>query len=153
MRWIFRALALCHFGWAAVLLSFSGWLVASQMRALRYMSSVTWTSVAWLLLVIATYTLPFAGLAAGLIILGRRIWSPVPRLRTTLLLAHSLLLLLGSIAIVVGVLGVEAAEKSSARGGGIMSSLAWVPLWYGIPTAILAALSLSAVWLALSERS
>lgn len=149
MPCIFRSLALCHFGWAAVLLSLSGWFIASQMLALHYVSNGTWANVPWLLLASTVYTLPFTGLAAGLIILGRRIWSAGPRLRATLFRAHGLLLLLGILATAVGILGVKAAEQSSARGGGIMSPLAWVPLLYGIPTAILSAFSLSAAWLAL----
>ena len=149
MLWIFRSLALCHFAWAAVLLSLAGWFVAAQMLALRHVSSGTWANIPWLLLASVVSTLPFTGLAAGLIILGRRIWSPGPRLRTTLFRAHGLLLLLGTVATAVGILAVDAAEQSSARGGGIMSPLAWVPLLYGIPTVILSAVCLSAAWLAL----
>lgn len=111
MLWIFRSLALCHFGWAAVLLALSGWFVSSQLLALRYFSSSTWANVPWLLLASALYTLPFTGLAVGLIILGRRMWSPGPGLRTTLFRAHGLLLLLGIAASAVGILGVEAAAR------------------------------------------
>lgn len=150
MPWIFRLLALCHFGWAAVLVSLSGWFVASQMLALRHVSTGTfWSNVPWLLVASAMYTLPFTGLAAGLIVLGSRIWSQGPRLRTTVLRAHGLLLLIGIVAMAVGIIGVEAAEMSAARGGGIMSPLAWIPLLYGIPIVLLSAFSLSAAWLAL----
>jgi hypothetical protein len=80
---------------------------------------------------------------------GRRLWSPGPRLRTTLLWTHGILLVFGSLAVYVGIHSVEAAEISISRGGGLLSPLAWIPLLFGLPTVVLAAFSLLAAMLAL----
>jgi len=45
-------------------------------------------------------------------------------------------------AVAVGIHSVEAAELSSARGGGLLSPLAYVPLLFGAPVVVLASLSL-----------
>jgi hypothetical protein len=150
MRWVLRFLAVCHFGWGAVLLLAAGWPVLAAFRTLPHMSTGTiWTNLPNALLFAAMYAFPPAALGAWVGILGLRLWSPGARLRTTLLWTHGILLVLGSLAVYVGIHSVEAAEISSARGGGLLSPLAWIPLLFGLPIVVLAALSLPAAMLAL----
>ena len=53
-----------------------------------------------------------------------------------------MLLVLGSLAVVIGIYSVEAAEISSARGGGLLSPYAYLPLLFGVPVLVLAVCSL-----------
>ena len=50
--------------------------------------------------------------------------------------------MLGSLAVVIGIYSVEAAEISSARGGGLLSPYAYLPLLFGVPMLVLAVCSL-----------
>ena len=150
MRWVLRFLAVCHFGWGGVLLLAAGWPALAAFRTLPHMSTGTiWTNLPNALLLSAMYALPPAALGAWMGLLGLRLWSPGARLRTTLLWTHGILLVLGSLAVYVGIHSVEAAEISSARGGGLLSPLAWIPLMFGLPILALAAFSLPAAMLVL----
>ena len=150
MRWALRFLAVCHFWWGAVLLFGAGWTVCVAFRILPNMSTGTiWTNLPHTLRWAAMHALPPAALGAWIGIVGRRLWSPGPRLRTTLLWTHGILLVFGSLAVYVGIHSVEAAEISISRGGGLLSPLAWIPLLFGLPTVVLAAFSLLAAMLAL----
>ena len=73
---------------------------------------------------------------------GVELWSPRERLRTTLLWTHGILFALGALAVYSGIHSVEAMERSTARGGGLLGPLAYVPLLFGIPLVVLAFLSL-----------
>jgi hypothetical protein len=52
------------------------------------------------------------------------------------------LLVVGSLAVYIGIRSVEAAEISTSWGGGLLSLLAWIPLLFGLPVVVLAAFSL-----------
>jgi hypothetical protein len=148
MIWILRCLALCHFGWSGVLLLAAGWSVWSAFRVLPFMSTGTiWTNLPASLVIGATYALPPAVLGLCMFILGRRLWSPGEQLRTTLLRTHGVLFALGALAVYIGIHSVEAMERSTARGGGLLGPLAYVPLLFGIPVVALAFLSLVAALL------
>lgn len=78
-------------------------------------------------------SLPQSALGVWMLILARWLWNGHARLRSALLVTHGLLLLVGSLFIVFGFLAVAAAERSTARGGGLMSPVAFVPFLYGLP--------------------
>jgi hypothetical protein len=52
------------------------------------------------------------------------------------------MLMLGSLAVSLGIQSVEAMERSTARGGGLLGPLAYVPLLFGIPAVVVAMCSL-----------
>ena len=145
MRWGLRFLAVCHFAWGGGLLLGAGWSSWSTFRILPHLSTGTiWTNLPYALLLVATHALPPAALGVWMGLLGRRLWSPGAQLRTTLIWTHGILLVIGSLAVYVGIHSVEAAELSSSRGGGLLSPLAWIPLVFGLPIVVLAAFSLCA---------
>ena len=143
MIWILRFLSLCHVGWGSAYLAAAGWILYSVLRILPHMSSGTiWTNLPAALGMGATYASVPAVLGGWLFILGLRLWSPREHLRTTLLWTHGILFALGALAVYSGIHSVEAMERSTARGGGLLGPLAYVPLLFGIPLVILAFLSL-----------
>lgn len=75
-------------------------------------------------------------------ILGRRLWRRSPGLRPGLLRTHGLLLLPGILATILGVHAMEAAARSSERGGGLLSPLAAIPLILGIAILLMSLLSI-----------
>jgi hypothetical protein len=147
---VLRFLALFHFGWGGVLLLAAGWTVLSAFRTLSHVSTGTiWTKLPGALLFAAVYALPPAALGVWMGILGRRLWSPGALLHTTLFWTHGILLMLGSLAVYIGIHSAEAALISISRGGGLLSPLAWIPLYFGVPVVVLAAFSLPVALLAL----
>ena len=143
MLWLLRFLALGHFAWSGVLLLIAGWSALSPFLALSYVSTGSnWSRLPVALEMATMHALPLAVLGVWMSILGRRLWMPGPQLRTTLLWTHGILLVLGSLVVVIGVYSVEAAEISSARGGGLLSPYAYLPLLFGVPVLVLAICSL-----------
>jgi len=139
MLWIRRCLALAHFLWGGLLLLCGISVGVSMLRILPHLSSGTvWTNLPGVLLVAASYALPPGSLGFWMLVLGRWTWTARQRLRLALLITHGLLLMLGTLAVVVGVHAMHAAERSTASGGGIMSPLAALPLLFGIPVLVLA---------------
>jgi hypothetical protein len=84
-----------------------------------------------------------AVLGAWLAILGRWAWRGHPHLRAMLLVTHGFLLIPGIGAVAVGLIALRAAERSAARGGGLMGPLAAVPLAAGACVSGLAAVSIA----------
>jgi hypothetical protein len=90
-------------------------------------------------------------LAGGwLILLGCRIWHGTRPVRKLLLVTHGILFVIGSLFVVIGFYAVRSAEISVARGGGLLSPIAWVPFIFGfiqlslaLPSIILALMSSS----------
>ncbi len=139
MLWIRRCLALAHFLLGGLLLLCGISVGVSMLRILPHLSSGTvWTNLPGVLLVAASYALPPGSLGFWMLVLGRWTWTARQRLRLALLITHGLLLMIGTLAVVVGVHAIQAAERSTASGGGIMSPLAALPLLFGIPVLVLA---------------
>ena len=86
----------------------------------------------------AVYTVPAGSLGFWMVVLGRWAWNLRPCLRLALLITHGVLLLPGTLAVVVGIYALRAAERSTAGGGGLLSPLAALPLVFGVPVLILA---------------
>ena len=144
MTCVLRFLALCHFGWGTLLFLITGWATLSPFLVLRHMSTGTiWSNLSGSFIIALMHALFPAVLGVWMSILGRRLWSPASGLRTTLLWTHGILLVLGSLAVAVGIYSVGAAEFSSARGGGLLSPLAYVPLLFGVPIVVLAICSIA----------
>ena len=134
-----RCLAVAHFAWGLVLVVIATCLGIGMLRVLPHLSSGTvWTNLPGVLLMAAVYALPAGSLGLWMIVLGRWAWSLRPCLRLALLITHGVLLLPGTLAVVVGVYALRAAERSTAGGGGLLSPLAAVPLILGVPVLILA---------------
>ena len=139
MLWIRRCLALAHFVWGGLLLLCGISVGVSMLRILPHLSSGSaWTNLPGVLLVTASYALPPGALGLWMLVLGRWTWTARRRFRLALLITHGLLLMLGTLAVVVGVHAMDAAERSTANGGGIMSPIAALPLLFGIPVLVLA---------------
>jgi len=138
-----RCAALGHVGWGVILLLAAGWFAVSTLRTIPYMSSGTvWINTVAALLVASTTALPVAALGVWMLVLGRGLWSAPEKQRIALLWTHGVLLALGSLAVAVGILGVRAAERSSARGGGLLGPVAVIPLMFGTPVVLLAVISI-----------
>jgi hypothetical protein len=145
MLWMMRCLALAHFAWGLLLLLIATYFGVGMLWTLPHLSSGTvWTNLPGVLLVAASYALPPGSLGFWMLVLGRWTWTARQRLRLALLITHGLLLMLGTLAVVVGVHAMHAAERSTASGGGIMSPLAALPLVFGVPVLILALCSIAA---------
>jgi len=145
MLWIRRCLALAHFLWGGLLLLCGISVGVSMLRILPHLSSGTvWTNLPGVLLVAASYALPPGSLGFWMLVLGRWTWTARQHLRLALLITHGLLLMLGTLAVVVGVHAMHAAERSTASGGGLLSPLAALPLVFGVPVLILALCSIAA---------
>ena len=153
MRWMIRCLALAHYGWGLALLLFAAWFAASALRVLPHMSSGSiLTNLPTVLMVAAMNAGPAALLGAWIVALGRRAWIGHPRLRRALILTHGLLLPAGILASMLGVHALRAASRSAARGGGLLSPVAALPLAFGAPAAILALISLVLAFTVLPKR-
>ena len=134
-----RCLALAHFVWGGLLLLCGIFFGVSMLRILPHLSSGTvWTNLPGVLLVAASYALPPGSLGFWMLVLGRWTWTARQRLRLALLITHGPLLMIGTLAVVVGVHAMHAAERSTASGGGIMSPIAALPLLFGVPVLVLA---------------
>ena len=145
MLWVMRCLALAHFAWGLLLLLIASHFGVGMLRILPHLSSGTvWTNLPGVLLLAAVYALPLGTLGFWMIVLGRWAWTIRARLRLALLVTHGALLLPGTLAVVVGVHSMRAAERSTASGGGLLSPLAALPLAFGVPVLILALCSIAA---------
>jgi hypothetical protein len=144
MLWVTRCLALAHFAWGLPLVFMAIYIGVVMFRAVPQLSSgAVWTDLPWMLLMVAVYTLPLAGLGCWMIVLGRWTWMARPRLRLALLITHGVLLLPGTLSVVEGVYAMRAAERSTASGGGILSPVAAFPLVLGVPIVVLALCSIA----------
>lgn len=148
---ILRALAILHFTCALALFLAAGWMTFAALSTVPHMVTGTiWTNVPVAVALAFAYSIAPVTLGLRLSVLGRELWWPEPSLRDALVRAHRVCLVIGVIAILVGIQSVEASNRSTARGGGLLSALAWIPLFFGAPMVMLASLSLTAAWLGLS---
>ena len=142
--WIRRCLALGHFAWGLLLLFCAAWFTVSVFRVLPYMSTgALLTNLLGTDLLVTMQALPLAAIGAWMLILGRWLWFGHRRLRTALLWTHGVLLVLGSLAVAIGIHAVGAAERSAGRGGGLLSPVAVIPLLFGVPVVVLALCSIA----------
>jgi hypothetical protein len=149
MTWIRRSLAVVHL--VAGLFFLAGGISGVVLGVLGFFNLLTRTARAQgpgaLLLVAATVVLPGLGLGSGMLVLARWLWSGHPRLRAALLAVHACVLLLGALFIRWGFDAVAAAERSTARGGGLLSPVAFLPFVFGVPLLVFALASIAvALW-------
>ena len=69
------------------------------------------------------------------IVLGFRLWKPRPDLFVALRRTHYAYLLVDALLIWYGVFALQAAERSAARGGGLLGGFGLIPLGLGIGLA------------------
>jgi hypothetical protein len=131
-----RWLALAHLGCGLLLLLGVAWGAAVVLGVLPSSTGVyilvvlnPWFAILGPLLA----SLPQSGLGVWMLVLSRWLWIGHAQLRSALFVTHGLLLLVGSLFVVFGFFAIAAAERSTARGGGLMSPLALLPFLYGLP--------------------
>lgn len=150
VRWSRRLLALGHLGCGLALLLGNALFVAAVLGVRPSGTAGFWMGVLNLgfsfLGPFFTF-LPQAALGLWLLVLARQLWAGQRRLRLALFATHGFLLLLGLFYIHIGFRAVAAAERSTERGGGLLSPLAGLPLLQGVP---LTAFALCSIVLALA---
>lgn len=77
------------------------------------------------------------------IVLGFRLWKPRPGLFGTLRRTHYAYLLVDVLAIWYGISALQAAERSAARGGGLLGGFGLIPLGLGIGLACFSVITLA----------
>jgi hypothetical protein len=91
----------------------------------------------------ALAVVPQAGLGVWIALLTCWLSSGRRGIRSALLVTYGGLLLLGSLFVIAGFHAVASAERSTARGGGLLSLLALLPFLYGPPWVVLALCSIA----------
>ncbi len=149
---ISRCLALAHHAWAAILILWALWWTIGAFLVLPHLSSGTpWSNLPIALSSALVNAGPPAALGAWMAVLGRRLWQARPGLRRALLWTHGLLLVPGILFTLAGIQAMESAARSTARGGGLMSPLAVIPLATGIPILLVSLTSLTVALLILPK--
>jgi len=139
MPWLMRSLAVGHLAWGLMFVLVAVHATYSAFAVLPYMTTGTvWSNLPMTIFLAVQHSLPFVLLGGWMLILGFRIWNGTRPVRKMLLVTHSILLVIGSLSVMIGIYAVRSAEISAARGGGLLSPLAWVPLIFGIALATLA---------------
>jgi len=77
--------------------------------------------------------------------IGLRLWRHDPRIVRPARTTYLVTLLLGVVEILHGLLALQAAERSAARGGGLLGGYGLIPLLAGALLVLIASLSLRAV--------
>ena len=149
-----KLLAIAHTAWGAVILAAAAWWAISILRVLPYMSTGT---VASNLPVVATLAVvqcgPLVVLAALMFSLGGSIRRGEASARSRLLWTHGVLLVFAIGAIATGLLALQAAERSAARGGGLMGGFGLIPLAIGAFLAVLSVPAMAVAYFAAPARS
>ena len=139
-----RFVALCHFLWGLMVLTAAAWFVVSSLRVLPHMSTGSvYTNVPAVMLVAASAAGPPAALGVWMLVLGRMAWIRARSVRSALLWTHGVLLLVGLVVCAAGFVALKAAALSAERGGGILGSIAALPLLVGVPMVLLALCSIA----------
>lgn len=76
------------------------------------------------------------------IVLGFRLWKPRPGLLSALRRTHYAYLFVDALLIWYGISALQAAERSAARGGGLLGGFGLIPLGLGIGLACFSAVTL-----------
>lgn len=154
MPWIPRCLAMVHLGCGLLLLLGAAWYAALLFGAHPPVPrSGPWLIALASALVGSTIlVIPQAALGLWMVVLARWLWHGHRGLRAALVLTHGFLVLLGLFLSVVGFHAVAAAERSTARGGGLLSPIAYIPLLFGVPMVVFAACVLAIALLGMLPR-
>ena len=95
------------------------------------------------------FGLPLAPLLAlgplWVAILGIRLWRPAARVKVLLWRTHVVTAMLAVLLCAYGIFALRAAERSAAKGGGLLGAVGLLPLGLGMVLGVTAAASL---WLA-----
>lgn len=145
-----RVLAAVHTAFGAALLGVAAWWAVALLQILPHMK--TGSPVANLAIVsmmALSQSGPLAAAGAWMLALGGGIRRRDPAVRTRLLRTHGMLFALGLAGIAIGVLQLEAAAESAARGGGLLGGFGVIPLGFGAAFAIFSALVLVTTYYAL----
>ena len=145
MPWIMRCLAVAHLACGLVLvLGVVSYAVLGIRGLPQLLASPQGGHLSGnILLVVAAFLLPEMALGAGMLLLARWLWYGNRRLRKALLVAHSVVLVIGALFIKWGFDAVAAAELSTARGGGLLSPSAIFPFFIGVPLLVFALCSIA----------
>lgn len=146
MPWMLRCLAAAHLACGLVLvLGVVSYAVLGVRGLPQLLKSPQGSHLSGnILLVVTVFLLPEMALGAGMLLLARWLWYGNKRLRKALLVVHSVVLVIGALFIKWGFDAVAAAERSAARGGGLLSPSAFFPFLIGIPLLIFALCSIAA---------
>ena len=151
MLWIRRCAALGHLGLGLMVLisvlSYTALVVTGLPQLLRDAPRTNLSGI--LLSVTAFLILPSAALGAWMLVLARWLWSGNRRLRVALLVTHGFLLVLGLLGVDAGFRAIDAAERSAARGGGLLSPLAPLPFVFAVPLLAFALCSIAVALVAI----
>ena len=132
--WLKRILAFVHFLYAIVLFSGALWLAVSAFKIIPYMTCGTvFTNIPNALFIGFTQGAPLILAALLFSAAGWGIWSHYWLIKKYLLWFHGLSIIFSAGLIIIGIHAVKAAEASCAKGGGILSPIAWVPIIIGVP--------------------
>src|SRR5215471_4777741 len=116
-----RILAALHVACGLVLLGLAGWWAVSVFRTLPYMSTGTLrTNLPFAAMFALTFAGPLGALGVWLLVLARALWRREPTVRGRLLGTHGILLVPALAAVAIGLAELAAAERSAARGGGLL---------------------------------
>lgn len=138
-------LALAHLGCGLLLLLGVAWAWAVVLGVLPRSTGVYVLVVlnpGFAILGPLLASLPQSALGVWMLVLARWLWNGHARLRSALFVTHGLLLLVGLLFVAFGFLAVAAAERSTARGGGLMSPLAFLPFLCGLSFVLFALCSI-----------
>lgn len=139
-----RLLAFGHFVFGFTLLSAAVWFGASFFLILPHMSSGTiWTNLLMAIILAVFQAGPLAAVGVWMVILGHWIWARRPNVGTALLITHRVFLVLGGLGIAYGAFALYAAERSAARGGGLLGAFGLIPLAIGVCISILSMWSMA----------
>jgi hypothetical protein len=146
MNWIRRCLAVIHLALGLIFVAGGvSYLVLGVFGLPQLLTTDSRTRApGTLVLVTAVVLLPELALGAAMLVLARWLWLGHPRLRAALPAVHSVALLLGALFIKWGFDAVAAAERSTARGGGLLSPVAFFPFVVGVPLLVFALASIAA---------
>jgi hypothetical protein len=137
-------MALGHGAFGAVILVLVGSYALRVLTGfLQLLEDAPHTDPLRALLFLAVLTLVPAAFGAWMLILARWLWVGHRALRASLILTNGLILLLAAALTKWGFDALAAAERSTARGGGLLSPLALFPFFLAAPLWVFSLTSLA----------
>jgi hypothetical protein len=137
-------MALGHGAFGAVILALVGSYALRVLTGFpQLLEDAPHTDPLRALLLLAVLTLAPAAFGAWMLFLARWLWTGHRGLRAALVLTNSLILLLAAALTMWGFDALAAAERSTARGGGLMSPLALLPFLLAVPLWVFSLTSLA----------